>query len=630
MQHHLVKQTTLLAMLITTIFASIYGFGKFFQTDEAHAGGGEATVSFDSNVYTVNEGAGSVEVSVRIQRTHMSTVTVDYLTVDGTATVGNDYEQRTGTVTFVPDDNSNQTFTIPINEDTVYEGSTPEEFSVVLVNTTGPTVTLGSPNVAEIRITENDDAPESTPTPDDTIFVDVAEPNDTLAEAYTTSAGASAISNLTLWPVGDVDYFRFAGKAGSAYRIFTDNLSSGLDTVLTVYDTQGRELGTNDDASDNVGVRRSELLITADVDGFYFARIINQDPTDPTDRTYSFRVVETSTPTPSPTATAATRIPSDFCEYNGTTETACLILPNETNTNLSFVPFIDEPQDTDFFRLPVKAGLEYVCETTNLSILNDTNIILLDQNGNDFNPPIGNNNKETDETVIDFGSLVRYVATYDGWIYVVVGPVFVPPYEESGLYTYNLTCTQGIPSTATPTPTFTPSPIPPPVSTPSGGGTVATNTPVPPTVEATSPPIIPTITFPPTPTPIDFSTLLPPPSPTPPVIQFEPLPTATPLAAGGQEVTVNVTLYYDSNGSFTPELTEGIEGVAVALYDNGTGALISFGLTNEAGMLRFPAVSSSGAVRVVVPFFNYNQVVVGGSENVLLRVAPQSLPVNIP
>lgn len=95
-------------------------------------------------------------------------------------------------------------------------------------------------------------------------------------------------------------------------------------------------------------------------------------------------------------------------------------------------------------------------------------------------------------------------------------------------------------------------------------------------------------------------------------------------------MVVNVTLYYDSNNSFTPELTEGIVDAAVALYDNSTGQLLAFGYTNEAGMIRFDSIVASGALRVVVPFLNYSQVVVGDESNILIRVAPQPLPAGIP
>jgi hypothetical protein len=136
-------------------------------------------------------------------------------------------------------------------------------------------------------------------------------------------------------------------------------------------------------------------------------------------------------------------------------------------------------------------------------------------------------------------------------------------------------------------------------------------------------------TFPPTPTAIDFADLLPTAIP-PPVVGFRPLPTATPVTAVVKTTTVQVTVYYDSNFNFTPELTEGIMDVAVELYDNASGDLLAFGYSNEAGVVRFDSIASSGAVRVEVAYLNYSQVVVGASANILLRVEPRPLPSDIP
>jgi hypothetical protein len=77
------------------------------------------------------------------------------------------------------------------------------------------------------------------------------------------------------------------------------------------------------------------------------------------------------------------------------------------------------------------------------------------------------------------------------------------------------------------------------------------------------------------------------------------------------------------------ESTEGIVDVVVALYDDNSGQLLSYGYTNEAGSLRFPPVSTANTVRVVVPFLNYSQVV-SESTMIQLRVAPRPLPGGIP
>jgi hypothetical protein len=279
---------------------------------------------------------------------------------------------------------------------------------------------------------------------------------------------------------------------------------------------------------------------------------------------------------------------------------------------MNFIPPEGTGTDNDFYTMPIKPGILYTCETLNLSAANDTNIIFLDQNGNDFNPQLGND----DRAVGDASSLLSYYSTYQGNLTILVGPVNPPTYENSPLYTYDLRCSSQV---------ATPTPVPPPTvawtgspGTGTGGGFQPTAVPF----------ASPTITAA-TPTPFDISSLLPTPIP-PPIVDFQPLPTATPAIGVRQSTSVQVTVYYDSNLNFMPELTEGISDVAVELFDNTTGELLAFGYTNEAGVIRFDAISSTGAVRVDVTYLNFSQVVTGASANILLRIEPRPLPPGIP
>jgi hypothetical protein len=430
------------------------------------------------------------------------------------------------------------------------------------------------------------------------IYVDQYEPNDSLGEAYETAPGLVLPLN-TLWPQGDVDYFRFHAKAGSAYEVLTSDLDAGLDTSLTVYDSNGNVIGTNDDAT--ALSRASLVTFSAGVTGFYFASVTNLSPGNPADQTYSFEVKEilgTATPTPVPSA--------DECEPNGSFQSACLILL-DTTYEMDFVPpFGGNGRDNDFYRVWVKDGLYYTCETLNLSSVNDTNMILYAGPGEEYGIA-GNDDK--DRLGGDLGSQVSMQANYTGWLYVLVGPGpnMEPDYGQSHLYTYDLECTNVL---ATPTPPATATKVyhPPP----DGNGGVATATP---------------FTLPPTATPFEFPTSPPPTEPA--QISIRPLPTATPAADREQELAVDVTIYYDANRNSMPELTEGIMDIAVGLYDNATGQLLSFGYTNEAGSVRFGPLVVTGAVRLAVPHFNYSEVV---SENtaIQLRVNPRPLPGGIP
>ncbi len=470
-------------------------------------------------------------------------------------------------------------------------------------NTPTPTATgtaspTGSPSASPTASLTPSRTPASTP-----LYVDQYEPNNSFQEAYSTSAGLVLPLN-TLWPAGDIDFFRFHAKGGSAYEVLTRDLDAGIDTFLRVYDSNGREIASNDDGSPLS--RASLVTFSAPSSGFYYASVTNLDPSDPANKTYSFEVKEV-VGTATPTSVASV----DDCEPNDTFQSACLILL-DTTYNFDFVPVIPGGgRDNDFFRVWVKAGLHYECETLNLSSVNDTNMILYYGPGEEFGID-GNDDK--DRLGGDLGSMVGFTANYTGWLYVLVGPGpnMEPDYTQSHLYTYSLECRQPV---ATPTPTPTNTTAPPPPSTGGnngGGGQVASPTP---------------FNFPPTPTAFEFPTLAPPTQP--PNVEINPLPTRTPEAAPIQEITVDVTIYYDVNMDAMPDATEGIMDVAVILYDNGTGQLLSFGTTNEAGNVRFGPISASNPIRVSVPYLNYSEVI-SESTTIQLRVVPRPLPGEIP
>lgn len=551
---------------------------------------------------TVAESVGTATLNVTVDSSPSTVITVSYATANGTAVSGSDYVQTTGTITFGVNDTTPKQISIPIINDTAAEET--QSFLLQLFNPVS--ATLGTPSVASINITDNDSGATATPQ----VFADAQEPNNSFNEAAETAADAADLCNLTFYPPGDQDYFRWWGKAGITYIVTTSNLDAGLDTVLDVYNTNQSLIASNDDVS--AGIFRSEVRFTAGTDGYYYARVTNKTPIDPVNKRYCFGVESSVQPTstPPPGFPAA----ADECEFNSTIDTACLIVAGETKSSLNFVPSLGSSQDTDIFKMWVKPGIFYTCETViPAGSAADTNMIFWDNNGNPFNPWLGNDDKGG----LDFGSQVSYFATYTGWLFIVVGPVNVPPLDEAPQHEYGLTCL-GLEST--------PSPTPSPTSAFTGGGggtggTFATATPQ------------PTVAFPtpfPTPTPIDFSAFFTPTPAPPPVVQFQPLPTSTPSGGGTQSANINVTLYYDTNNNFLPELTEGIVNAAVSLYDNGTGELISFGHTNETGVVRFTGVNAAGAVRVVVPFLNYSQVVLSNNADILVRVAPQPLPIGIP
>lgn len=282
--------------------------------------------------------------------------------------------------------------------------------------------------------------PTSTP-----IYADQFEPNDSVAEAYLTSSGLVLPLN-TLWPPGDVDYFRFFAKRGLVYEVLTRDLDWGVDTFITLYDADGNVLEMNDDV---VELSRASLInFSAPDDGFYFVGVENHDPNDPADQTYSLEIREVlGPPTPTPVASI------DDCEPNDSFDSTCVI-DLSTVYDFDFVPSSRTVADQDYFRFPVKQNLYYACETFNLSALNDTVMTLYSEPEEESTV---NYNDDKDSEGGDLGSEAEYMATYTGWLYVLVEPVpgRVPEYDNSLRYTYSLECFQLL-STPTPTPAVEP------------------------------------------------------------------------------------------------------------------------------------------------------------------------------
>ena len=117
-------------------------------------------VGLSATTYTVDEGAGTVTITVQRTDGSEGTVTVDYATANGTATAPADYTAASGTLTFRPGVTT-QSFTIPIVEDTIAEAA--ETFTVTLTGPTGGAA-LGT-TTATITINDNEPAVAAAPVP---------------------------------------------------------------------------------------------------------------------------------------------------------------------------------------------------------------------------------------------------------------------------------------------------------------------------------------------------------------------------------------------------------------------------------------------------------------------------------
>ena len=166
----------------------------------------DATPTLSINDVTVDEAAGTASFTVTLSAASGRTVTVGYNTSNGTATAGTDYSNSTGTLTFAPG-TTTQTITVPITNDTLYEGVVGETFNVNLVTPTNATI-LDALGVG--TITDNDAAPTITS-----------------VTAATQTEGTSLVHTVTLSaaPGGPATYaFTLGGGTATAGTDYTSAL----------------------------------------------------------------------------------------------------------------------------------------------------------------------------------------------------------------------------------------------------------------------------------------------------------------------------------------------------------------------------------------------------------------------
>jgi len=485
-----------------------------------------------------------------------------------------------------------------------------------------------------LKVCHSDDIVNPTPLPPPTpvgASPDPYEPNDlpSIVQSQTPIRSfvnvGQQLTNLNFYTqpntgtldLGDVDWYFFYGRGGAVYRVTTE-VQPGVDTELFIYRpdqlpasnafTTTGLLASNDDYQPLN--RGSQVTFVAPFDGLFWIKIWNKDKSPRVaGQTYNLSVVELAPNTPTPTNTplptfTPTPFPAgaDQYEYNGDFDFATLIAPGVKYSGLTFVPFQPPTPDTvdnDFFKLPVKQGVFYTCETQDLAGGADTNIIVYNQDrvaigGNDDISP-------EDKAQGRFQSRFSWLSAYTGYAYILVGDVNPPRAGEAQVRSYSLICYIGLPATPTPTPD-----------------------PNPPT--ATPPPLPPT-PLPPEPTPTPF--------PTPRAAQnlvvqrFDaPRPTIGPTPTP-RVLLIDLHIFNDFNRNNLLDAGEGIANVSARLSDERTGVPLAQGFTDADGRARF-SLNANGPIRVSVPSFNFSAVV---TESVTLRIGVEpriALPVRIP
>ena len=233
-------------------------------------------VNLPSGFLTVNEGAGTLAVTVSLSAPSGRQVQVDYASSDGgvvaPATAGEDYGAVDGTLTFAAGLTS-QAFSIAITDDVLDEGLF-EQFTVRLRNPVN--AVLGSIDDKTLRINDDDDEPRLDLSPAPSASVDEGG-----AVTFTVSLSAPTAEAVNVtWETSDGtavapgDYTAAGGRvalripAGDTSRTF---LVSTTDDAL------------DEEESETFGVRvRRSLSLSADVElGDVVSTVTIADNDDP-------------------------------------------------------------------------------------------------------------------------------------------------------------------------------------------------------------------------------------------------------------------------------------------------------------------------------------------------------------
>ncbi len=419
----------------------------------------------------------------------------------------------------------------------------------------------------------------------------------------TTAVALASYANLALvegnantyQPAHD-DYFRLDGAVPNNTYVVSavPNLGTNYNLGIIVYDSDFTPIITDTYAFNN----RADVALLATNSGPYYFRIFQITPScsggtytlTPQQQTPTPTPTSTSTPSPTPTPQGATPIPgADRFEPNFDFAHATTLAIDVTYSNLNFVPWGGGTEDNDFYKIWVKPGLLYTCETSELGPGVDTNLIVY--RAPDFNAAVGGND---DREPGDYSSRFSYLSNYEGYLYLLVGTGGRLPYSEVGNSTYSFRCSMSVPGIPTPVPTATPRP------------TVPGSTP-----EASPSPL-------PTPIPTESGAL-----------NVRPLATPTPPSAPATPalhfVPIDLLVYYDANNDRSPGAGEGVAGLLVLAYDTGSGQQIAQGFTDELGHLQFTA-AAQGAVRLNIPYLGINQLVGSDGASIYIRLGPRGTP----
>jgi hypothetical protein len=213
------------------------------------------TVDFESTATSVDEGDGIATVTVTLSAESGETVTVNYATSGGTASVEEDYAVASGILTFTPG-TMVQTFTVSITQDSLDE----DDETVALALSDANNATIGGNNPVTLTILDDDDPPtvdfsgaaysvnedEGTVT----IAVDLSVPSGlTVTVEYSTTDGTATAGDDYTAISGTLVLTPGVTSQSFAVAITSDEVDEDDETViLTLYNADNATIGSNNPA----------------------------------------------------------------------------------------------------------------------------------------------------------------------------------------------------------------------------------------------------------------------------------------------------------------------------------------------------------------------------------------------
>jgi len=431
-----------------------------------------------------------------------------------------------------------------------------------------------------------------------------------------TAATIANYTDQTLVPNGDPgaqlvtrpDFYRLDNAAvGYRYTIqakpdWTTNYNLGI----IVYNRDRVPIITDTNTFDNNFANVS--LVATDFGPYYFQ--VFQISDQCSGHTYSLILgvtAPTATPTPTSTPLPGTTTPQptsmigfDQYEPNYDFTNATTIAPG-ISYDLNFIPWGGAEVDNDFLKLRVKPGLQVTCQTSDLDPGVDPRMAFYTGPGEQYFVAAN------DDIVLgDFNSRVSYFATYEGWLYVLVGQGSRMARTDTVNSDYTLSCNLSAPGVATPAPGYTPADkgASPPPATPRPTATPRTSVIATPTTSAAAQ--------------VELTFRL---------VSSPPPVTPTPQPNGFR--TFRVMVYFDANLDGQMGAGEGVTGFFVLVLSPDGSEELAQGYTDEQGQLAF-TVPTVGTVRVLVPLLGFDRLVLATKPEVRVRIIPPSLPEIIP